>query len=252
MNRIRTVILQSTAAIALATGTAAFAGDSGEITGSAGYRERIALPSDAVLNVKLLDVSRQDTAATVMSSQRYAMNAVPQDFTLSFDPKLIQQTMRYSVTATIEVDEKVLFRTTSNNPVLTQDAGQSIELLLMKVQAQPTSAIRLDGRWEVFELGGRAIVTDQTPVVDFSVPGSIGIKGACNSYIGQADANGSNLNFTGQTVGTLKACVPEWEKLDQDLLKALQNGTRYEQHDDTLVFTNEAGISEVRMRRALP
>ena len=42
--------------------------ETASITGTASYRERIALPQKAVLEVKLLDVSRADTAATVLSS----------------------------------------------------------------------------------------------------------------------------------------------------------------------------------------
>ncbi|MGR3616357.1 MAG: YbaY family lipoprotein [Paracoccaceae bacterium] len=249
MIRLGTAFRQITTLLALTTGSIALAGETAQVTGSAGYRERIALPPEAVLNVQLLDVSRQDVAATVLSSQQFAMAAVPQDFALNYDPALIDDPMSYSVSATIELNGKVLFRTTSNNPVLTRDAGTSVELLLQKMSAQQTSAIRLDGRWTVFEIAGRAVVSDHAPVVDFSVPGSIGIKGACNSYVGQAEANGSNLTFSEQMAGTLKACVPEWEKLDKDLLTALQNGTRYEQHGDMLVFLNEAGVAQVRMQK---
>lgn len=243
-----TILKRAALALALVSGATSLSAETKQITGTAGYLERIALPPGAVLHVQLLDVSKQDVAATVLSAQRYAMAGVPHPFVLHYDSALIDERNAYTVAATIEVDGDTLYRTTSHTAVLTRDAGQTVDLVLRKASVENASAIRLQGQWEVFEVGGRMLVMDNPPIVDFTQPGSIGIKGACNSYIGEAEANGSNLTFSKSLAGTLKACPPEAEELDRALVDAIQNAARFERYDDVLVFVSENGLAQVRMR----
>ncbi|MBO6774757.1 MAG: YbaY family lipoprotein [Marinibacterium sp.] len=68
-------------AIALAVmtmSTEAALAETRQVTGSVTYRERIALPPGAVLKVSLLDVSQQDVAATVISSDSMICRAYRQ------------------------------------------------------------------------------------------------------------------------------------------------------------------------------
>ena len=109
--------------------------DPATISGSAWYRERIALPPGAVLEVSLKDVSRADAAATVLSSQRFAMSGVPHDFDLSYDPGLIDERFSYAVSARIILGDEVLFRTTSHTAVLSRGAGSEVDLMLTKVRS---------------------------------------------------------------------------------------------------------------------
>lgn len=75
------------------------------VKGTIAYRERIALPADAVVTVKLQDVSLQDVAAKVISEQTFTTDGaqVPFDFELSYDTKDINPKHTYSVSARIEV-----------------------------------------------------------------------------------------------------------------------------------------------------
>jgi putative lipoprotein len=58
------------------------------VTGSVSYRERIALPPDAVIQVSLLDVSLMDVAAKLISEQTIKpRHSVPVPFALEYHPR---------------------------------------------------------------------------------------------------------------------------------------------------------------------
>lgn len=221
---------------------------SATVTGTAGYRERIALPPGAQLEVRLMDVSRMDVAATLVSGQRFAMTGVPQAFSLTYDPAVIDDRMSYVLQAEIHHEGKVWFRTTQAYPVLTRGAGDTVDLMLTRAAAE-TQAMQWTGRWEVFEIAGRAVIAENPPVLDLTEPGRVGIKGACNSFAGAAAPDGSALRFDGPIAGTMKACPPELEKLDRDLIAALEATDRYERNGDGMAFVNAAGVTVLRLRR---
>ncbi|MEF1310350.1 YbaY family lipoprotein [Vibrio mytili] len=104
------------------------------ITGTVAYRERIALPDNAVVTVVLEDVSLADAPATVLAKQTFETKGkqVPFDFQLSYDSNDIQAKHRYSVRARIEVDGKLLFISDTNNAVITDEA-QTHELNIRMV-----------------------------------------------------------------------------------------------------------------------
>jgi putative lipoprotein len=103
------------------------------VTGTATYRERIALPPGAVLEVELLDVSRQDAPAVRIAAATIPVQGqVPIAFTLPYDPARIEERSNYAVRAVLRVDGQVAFRTDRAFPVLTRGAGRRVELLLVR------------------------------------------------------------------------------------------------------------------------
>jgi putative lipoprotein len=88
------------------------------LDGEVFYLQRIALPPEAVLNVSLQDVSLADAPAVVLDEQKGQIKGqVPLPFHLSYDPAQVKPGHRYSVSARIEVDGKLLFITTENHAV---------------------------------------------------------------------------------------------------------------------------------------
>ena len=78
----------------------------GEIT----YRERIALPPNAVVTVELADVSLADAPASVIGRQEIKNpGQVPIKFAISYDAGVIQPKMAYAVRARITVDNQLWF-----------------------------------------------------------------------------------------------------------------------------------------------
>ncbi len=104
------------------------------ITGSLAYRERIALPPDAVINVRLEDISLADAPSKVISEQEFTSDGdqVPLDFALSYSNLDIKDNHRYSVRATIHVNGKLRFTTDTVYPVIT-DPNSTSEVSLRLV-----------------------------------------------------------------------------------------------------------------------
>jgi len=107
-----------------------------QVTGSVTYRERMALPADAVIDVKLLDTTITDVASQTVAES--LINAegrqVPVPFTLGYDPSLIVPAHRYSVRAIIRSgDGMLMFSSTQAYPVITHGAPSKVNLVLQRV-----------------------------------------------------------------------------------------------------------------------
>jgi putative lipoprotein len=94
----------------------------GTVTGTVAYRDRMALPPDAVVQVQLSDVSRQDAPATVLAEKTIepAGRQVPLPFELRYDPGAIEPTHTYAVRATIRSAGRLLYSTDTHAPVITR------------------------------------------------------------------------------------------------------------------------------------
>ena len=80
------------------------------ITGEVSYRERIALPPNAVLTIRLSDVSLADAPASVIAEQKIdPAGQAPIRFEMKFDPAVIQPNMSYALQARITVDDTFWF-----------------------------------------------------------------------------------------------------------------------------------------------
>lgn len=88
------------------------------LDGEVFYLQRIALPPTATLSVSLQDVSLADAPAVVLDEQKGPVKGqVPLPFHLSYDPAQVKPGHRYSVSARIELDGKLMFITTEHHAV---------------------------------------------------------------------------------------------------------------------------------------
>ena len=108
-----------------------------EVSGTLIYREREALPEDARIHVQLLDVSRMDAPATVLSEETFSSDGrqVPIPFTLTFKPAGIDARHHYAVRAEIHDADGQLRWTTMQQHRVDLSAGSPppVELMLGKV-----------------------------------------------------------------------------------------------------------------------
>jgi putative lipoprotein len=103
------------------------------LTGTITYRARVALPPGAVIEVRLLDVSRADPSTSLRAGAPADALAragivtrgeqVPVAFSLSYDPDAIQPRRRYALQATIAVEGKIAWRTAMQHPVFVDGAA---------------------------------------------------------------------------------------------------------------------------------
>jgi copper homeostasis protein (lipoprotein) len=129
------------AALAVAVCLPAWAGT---LQGTAAYRERIALPPDAVFEAVLLDVSRADAAASVLGRAKIdPAGQPPFRFEIAYDDALVQPRRRYVVRATISHRDRLLFTTDRAYPAL-DGRTTPLQLLLMSARG-PRSVAGTDG-----------------------------------------------------------------------------------------------------------
>lgn len=104
------------------------------ISGTVSYRERMALPPTAQVQVSLVDVSLADAPSKTIAEATFATdgNNVPLPFKLSYDPAQIEPRHSYALQARITDQGELLFITDTRNAVL--DGGEDkTDLMLVRV-----------------------------------------------------------------------------------------------------------------------
>lgn len=219
---------------------------SGMVSGTVSYRERIALPPDAVVEVVLLDVSGMDVAAVAIAEQTIdPVGQVPVEFGLVYDTADVDPEMQYAVRATIKHGNQPLFVTDQSYPVLTRGNSDRADLVLVRSGGgeTPVADTELHGtKWELKELANERInraVGQETHFLQFSdanetASGFVG----CNNFTGQYTVSGTTLEF-GNLARTMRAC-PSMALEDRFHL-ALAAVDRYEILGTRLILYGEEG-----------
>ena len=117
---VRTIFLGLSALTLSACASTAPAERTIAVTGSVTYRERIALPPTAQIEVTLADVSLADAPSRTLASQRFGAEGrqVPFAFAVSVDRADLDPRHRYAVSARItDADGKLMFITDTRNSV---------------------------------------------------------------------------------------------------------------------------------------
>jgi uncharacterized lipoprotein YbaY/heat shock protein HslJ/uncharacterized lipoprotein NlpE involved in copper resistance len=127
------------AAVAMVIGGAAMAMDS--VTGTAFYRERMAMPPGVVFEARLEDVSRADAPAEVIGQFRMEdAGNPPYAFSIDYDPAVIDDRFTYAVRAELRLDGELLFTTDTMVPVLTRGAPSEVEIMMVRASASEAAA----------------------------------------------------------------------------------------------------------------
>ena len=126
----------------LAVCTTTRAAPTATVRGEATFRERIAVPPGAQLEVVLLDVSRAGAPADVIGSVTLSdIGQPPYRFEIPYLPERIVASHRYSVRARLTHQGQLLFTTDRTYPVITAGNPTEVQLMLKQVGARaPASA----------------------------------------------------------------------------------------------------------------
>jgi putative lipoprotein len=110
----------------------------GVVSGTVAYRERIAMPENAVLTMQLQDASLADAPANVIAEQKFtfAGHQVPLPFELHYDSTKIDPQHTYALSARITVNEQLMFMNTTTYRVITQGHPVKADILLQMVEGQ--------------------------------------------------------------------------------------------------------------------
>jgi putative lipoprotein len=105
-----------------------------EITGTVSYREKIALPKDAVIEVTLLEMSATGTPANEIAYSRISNTGtlnVPVAYSLSYDPILISKDSTYGIRAKIIVDGEIKWENKELYPTLVHGLPSDMNDLML-------------------------------------------------------------------------------------------------------------------------
>lgn len=133
------------------------------VTGTVTYRQRIALTSNAVVQVTLANVSRLDAPAVLIGHQTInTPGQVPIAFRIKYKGSAINTRRAYAVQARITEDGQLRFINTTANLVITQGHPKKIEIVLSPVAVR--SIASGDGAADVdhgglVDVGGEHILT---------------------------------------------------------------------------------------------
>ncbi|MGI9308880.1 MAG: YbaY family lipoprotein [Gammaproteobacteria bacterium] len=226
--------------------------ETGSVTGTVSYRERMALSPEAVVSVKLLDVSLADVPSQTLGEQIINNPGnVPIAFSIDYDPEVISEKNSYAVRAEIRDRGQLLFTTDTHYPVLTREARNNTDLILVRVAAPSKPAVETTvdateppaspgeiagAQWSLTELNGAAVSTDaENPAPNFMVDteaAQIGGFAGCNNFSGSFEATDGRVNI-GPMAVTMMACADD-NGAETTFLQMMEKFNRYEVVDGTL------------------
>jgi len=220
---------------------------SSTVTGTATFRERLALPPDAVFEATLADVSRADASAEVLGSvRRVSPGNPPFRFAIEYDPSRIEPSHRYAVRAQIVVDGRPMFVTDTQHAVLTGGHPDAVDIVLKRAASTPQSTAVLENTyWKLVRLGATQVTVAENQREPHFVlqpeTRRVAGSGGCNRLAGSYTLAGDKLTFS-QMAGTMMAC-PDGMDVEREFHKALSQVASWRIEGEALELFDAAGTS---------
>ena len=200
------------------------------IAGTVSYRERVALPPDAVVEVQLLDVSRQDAPSIIIAAASFPTRdrQVPIPFTLSYDPSKIIEKHSYAVRAVIRSEGTVIFMSTSRYSVITHGNLSRADLMLMRVgRTNAGTDVLVGTAWSLEDLGGAGVMDRVPATLVFSADGAVTGTASCNQFHSTVTVLTGSVTFN-PLATTRKMCAEAVMHQEARYVEALRAADRFE------------------------
>lgn len=226
-----------------------------DLPGQVTYRERVALPDQATLEIQLVDQTlpslppRLDVMAPIGPGQ------VPLGFNLNFDDAIIIPAHSYALIASITVQGGLLFRNFEPYPVnplapeqpvliVTNLVGQTTASSASSVEPVDPSASPaiLDSVWTLTTLNNAPVLPRTKPSLTIGPDMRAGGSGGCNSWFAQAEINGETLRL-GSITSTLKGCTQSVNLQETAFKEALGSVASWSVEGDQLTLFGADGKS---------
>ena len=113
-----------------------FGEDQVEVQGEITYLQRMALPPEAEVEVRLQDITQQDVVADSLAATRFRMNGrqVPVPYRLSVPASWLDSDHRYAVSAKIELFGKAWYVTDTVHPLPSGDGPHRVDIQLVRAK----------------------------------------------------------------------------------------------------------------------
>jgi putative lipoprotein len=230
-------------AFALALAGGAYAA---QISGTITFRERVALPKDAIVTVRLEETG--GSVGDLVSELKFSSRGkqLPIKFSMSYEDDSPRTYNRYQVVATIHSNGQLLYQTQS--PVAwNPSSNQRLDIRLTRARR----AIPIDSRaqlydvvWRLVELGDvRAIGnSEDVPSIRFNrndsrVAGNTGV----NQFAGAYTLENGRLDF-GQMQMTLRAGPQNLMRQERLFLEMLQRANGFRLNGRTMYLLENSRV----------
>lgn len=138
MNSRLTTVVMASLTLMLAACQTTEADPTAIVRGEATYRERIAVPPGAQLEVLLVDVSRADAPSEKIGGVTLTdIGQPPYRFEIAYRPEQIIESHTYVVQIRLTHQGRLLFITDQAYPVITRGQPSEVKIVLKRVAAPP-------------------------------------------------------------------------------------------------------------------
>ncbi len=188
------------------------------------YRERIALPPNAIVSVQLADVSLADAPAAILGEQKIdPAGQVPVKFEIRFDPSVVQPNMSYALQARIATGDTLWFVNDERYTIDPKNPGAPVEMKVVMVRKNTDEPVAagIEGRdWLAENIQGSGVIDNAQTTLTVTSDGAVSGSGGCNRYFSRATVSGENVSFAdiGSTYMQCPAALMNQERkfLDAD------------------------------------
>lgn len=199
--------------------------------GTVSYRERMALPPGAIVEVKLLDVSLADAPSRTIAETRISGRRIPARWALRFDSRQIEPRHSYALQARILDGDRLLFITTERHSVFA-GGPDNTDIWVQRVSGDdrpPAAAPSPIGSWRLASLSGKDVPASITSTLEIAADGKVSGRGGCNGFGGNATLKGRTIRFS-RMVSTMMACAPDAMAQERGFLDGLAKIRRWDIH----------------------
>lgn len=224
------------------------------LTGTVTYRERMALPAGAFLQVTLVRLPGNQ-AVSGAAAAIPAKGGVPIAFSLNLHDTLASDGTRYGLIADIAAEGRVLFRTPQ--PVQIDLATNTPIAITVQFSPDPPSDAApvpiapdglLDVVWTVTSIGGKPVSGTRPLTLSIAADHRTGGTAGCNNFFTEAEIEAARIEF-GPAATTRMACTTDVMAQERTYLAALAAVGRYELDATSLRLLDAAGIPLIGLVR---
>lgn len=217
-----------------------------QVTGSLTYRQRVALPADAVVTLSLWEHGLALYVPEPFHSETIELNGrqVPVPFEIDIGNWMETRGAMVRLEARIADAAGTLLWTNNDGTAFTKEAGL-VDLGSVRLSPEPEAVVtmpQLAGReWMVARIDGEPLLQTTRATVRFGEDGRISGNASCNAFTGSFKLNAGLLTIA-PLATTRKACVPQLMEQEQAIISVLQT-VSYVEIDETglLTLQNEEG-----------
>ena len=205
------------------------------VTGTITYRERIALSPNAVVEVKLSDVSLQDApSVTIEELTIRDPGQVPISFEIEYDPDDIDERFTYSIQVRIMEGDDLAFINDTAYDVITRDNPRHVDMVLGRVGWDPGEPAP-PSETMVFTLApieSVDVVVSESDPKEYSLRIVSGLPSGCVTFDGyEVDLEGTTfvVNVVNLQPSGPVACTADYRthEFEIDLGRGLTPGESY-------------------------